>query len=176
MKTFTLVVTLVAGGVAQAASTQVGVIDFNKLFTETQRARVDRAELDRMMAARQKDVDARKAAIEEARATLASTKKNLDAMARAKKQAEIDAAAGELRKLFEDAQAQLVARERELSKKVLDDARAMAPEIARTHGLSIVLGAAEALLWAAPSVVQVDLTEEIARALDRKIAAPLLKP
>ena len=94
----------------------------------------------------------------------------MDAVAHSRREAELDAEAAALKKLFDDAQAMVNARERELSNRVVADARALAPELARVKGISLVLGAAEALLWAAPSVVQVDLTAEIARALDRRLA------
>jgi Skp family chaperone for outer membrane proteins len=150
---------------------KIGVVDFNKVFTETQTARVDRAELDQLMSKKQSEVDSRKVALERARAELATRASSMDAIARAKREAELDLEAASLKQLFTDAQALVQKRERELSGRVVADAKALAPEIAQAHGVTLVLGAAEALLWAAPTVEQVDLTTELARALDRRMAS-----
>jgi Skp family chaperone for outer membrane proteins len=153
-----------------APSTKVGVIHFDQLFNNTQTAKLDRAELDQLTAAKQTEVDQRKSQLARARAELASAAPRMDAVAHSRREAELDAEAAGLKKLFEDAQATVNARERELSNRVVADARQLAPELAREKGISVVLGAAEALLWSAPTVVQVDLTAEIARALDHRLA------
>ena len=70
---------------------------------------------------------------------------------------------------FTEAQDAVNKRERELADKVLTDAKIIAPEVAKQRGVALVLGAAEALLWTAPSVVRVDLTAEIGRELDRRL-------
>jgi Skp family chaperone for outer membrane proteins len=155
---------------ALAAPVKVGVIDFEKLFTETRTAQVDKAELDRLLSTRQKEVDLRKEVLKKARTELVAAAKTMDAVARARREAELDAELAALKKLFDDAQTEVNARERELSARVVTDAKLIAPELARQKGILLVLGAAEALFWTAPSVVQVDLTAEIARALDQRLA------
>ena len=155
---------------AFAAPVRVGVIDFDKLFTQTQTARFDRAELDTLLKQKQGEVDLRKTALATARQQLASAVRTLDGVARARREAELDAEAAAVKKLFEEAQDLVNRRERELSNKVLNDAKAIAPEVAKQKGLTLVLGAAEALFWSAPSVIQVDLTGEIGRELDRRLA------
>jgi Skp family chaperone for outer membrane proteins len=153
-----------------AAPVKVGVIDFEKLFTETKTARVDKAELDRLLTTKQTEVDLRKATLQKARAELVAAAKTMDAVARARREAELDAENAALKKLFEEAQTLVNARERELTNRVVSDAKLIAPELAKQKGILMVLGAAEALFWTAPSVVQVDLTAEIARALDQRLA------
>jgi Skp family chaperone for outer membrane proteins len=98
---------------------------------------------------------------------LAEARPKLDPVARAKREAAVDAEAAVLKQLYEDAQRAVQARERELSGRVIADAKNVAPGIARSRGIDVVLGAAEVLLWTAPSVVRVDLTGEVARALDQ---------
>jgi outer membrane protein len=151
-------------------TTRIGVIDFDKLFNETRTAHADRAELDALLTKKQDELDLRKEALKKARTELAAAVRTMDAVARARREAELDAEAAALKKLFEDAQTLVNARERELSKRVFDDARSLAPQLAQEKGLTLVLGAAEALFWTAPSVVKVDLTAELGRALDQKLA------
>src|SRR3989442_678881 len=99
------------------------------------------------------DIDLRKTALEHARRELAAAARTLDGIARARREAELDAEAAAVKKLFTDAQEAVNLRERELANKVLGDAKIIAPEVAKQRGLTLVLGAAEALLWTAPSVV-----------------------
>ncbi len=153
-----------------APSTRIGVIDFDKLFTDTRTARIDRAELDALLTKKQAEVDLRKEALKKARNELAAAARTMDGVARARREAELDAEQAALKKLFDDAQTLVSSRERELSKRVVDDARTIAPQLAQEKGLTLVLGAAEALFWSAPSVVKVDLTAEIGRVLDQKLA------
>jgi outer membrane protein len=152
---------------ALAAETRIGVVDFNKVYTDTQTAKLDRAELNKLMAEKQAAVDTEKAKVQRLQVELSAARPKLDDLARARREAEVDLEAAALRKLFEDAEKAVNSRERELSGRVIADAKKLAPTIATQHGLSLVLGAAEAILWAAPSVVQVDLTDEVAQALDR---------
>ena len=158
---------LLAATPALAHQTRVGVVDFAKIYNDTDTARRDRAELQKMIAAKQAEVDARRAKVSAMQADLERARPRLDPVDRARRENEVDAERGALKQLFEAAGKQVSARERELSGKVLADAKTLAPEVARQHGLDLVLGAAEALLWSAPSVVQVDLTDEVAHALDR---------
>jgi outer membrane protein len=158
---------LFAAAPALAHQTRVGVVDFNKIYTQTATAKRDRAELDKLMAAKQAEVDAKRAKVSRMQADLEQARPRLDAVDRARRENEVDAERGALKQLFEAANKQVSARERELSGRVLADAKTLAPEVARQHGLDLVLGAAEALLWSAPSVAQVDLTDEVAHALDR---------
>jgi Skp family chaperone for outer membrane proteins len=157
---------LAAPAPATAPAQKIGVVNFEKIFDETARSRADRGDLMKMLADRQAEVDAKKHALEAERAQLARDQTRMDPVARARREAQLDAEEGALRKLFESAQDAVQKHERALSRQVIDDARALAPEIGRAHGVTVILGAAEALLWAAPDVVQVDLTAEIARALD----------
>jgi Skp family chaperone for outer membrane proteins len=156
---------------AVAAPVRVGVVNFEKLFTETETARADRATLDSLLKQKQGDIDLRKSAIEHARQELASAARTLDGVARARREAELDADTAALKKLFTDAQDVVNRREKELADKVVADAKLIAPEVAKQRGVTLILGAAEALLWTAPSVVQVDLTAEIGRELDRRLTA-----
>jgi Skp family chaperone for outer membrane proteins len=160
----------VAAPAVAAPTVKVGVVDFTQLFTVTENAKQDRAELDRLMAAKQAEVDAQKTRLAAARAELASAK--LDPPVRARREAELDSQAAALRKMFDDAQALVQHRERELTHRVLDEAKVVMPELAKQKGVELVLGAAEALLWAAPAIVQVDLTAELAHALDQRRAHP----
>jgi outer membrane protein len=154
---------------AFAAPIKVGVVDFDKLFKQTETARVDKAELDSLLRKKQVEVDVRKSALETSRRELASAPRTLDGVVRARREAELDAEAASLKKLFQDAQAFVDERERELTQRMLADAKAIAPSVAQEKGITLVLGAAEALLWSAPSVIQIDLTGEIGRALDRRL-------
>ena len=154
--------------VALAAPIKLGIVDFDHVFSQTEASKVDRQELTKLMAQKQAEVDRGKAKLEADRAELAERAQKLDAVARQKREAELDLEQQALHKLFDEAQAAVQARERELSKRVVDDARALAPEIGREHGVDAILGAAEALLWTAPNVVKVDLTAEVSRALDVK--------
>jgi Skp family chaperone for outer membrane proteins len=166
-KAAALLVMLVASGTALATETRVGIVDFAKIYSDTETAKTDRAELDRMMADKQAAVDAEKTRVAKMQADLTATKATMNPAARAKREAELDVEAAALRKLFEEAEKAVNARERELSGRVISDARQLAPNIAKQHGLTLVLGATEAILFAAPSVVQVDLTGEVAQALDK---------
>jgi Skp family chaperone for outer membrane proteins len=166
MRTLTLLFLLPL--TASAAPVKIGVINFEKLFTETETAKIDRAELDSLMSKKQSEVDLRKNALVEARQKFASAK--LDGVARARREAELDAEAAAVKKLFDEAQVLVNQRERELSGRVVADAKSIAPDVAHKQGITLILGAAEALLWSAPSVVQVDLTGEIGRELDRRLA------
>lgn len=152
---------------ALANTTRVGVVDFAKIYTDTETAKRDRAELERLMKQKQAEVDAKKTELAALQADLEQARPKLDVVTRAKREAQVDAETGALKQLFETAEKTVAARERELSGRVLTDAKTLAPTIAKQHGLDLVLGAAEALLWTAPSVVQVDLTTEVAQALDR---------
>jgi outer membrane protein len=152
---------------AAQAETKVGVVDFAKIYTDTDTAKKDRAELDQMMRQRQASVDAAKAKVNKMQSDLQAAKPKLSPGDLAKREAELDLESAALRKLFEEAEKAVNERERELSGKVIADAKQLAPGIAREHGVSLVLGAAEAILFAAPSVVQVDLTGEVAQAIDR---------
>jgi Skp family chaperone for outer membrane proteins len=166
-KAAALLVMLVASGTALATETRIGVVDFAKIYTDTQTAKKDRAELDKLMADKQAAVDAEKGRVARAQAELATAGATMNPAARAKREAELDLQAAALRKLFEEAEKAVNARERELSGRVITDAKQLAPGIAKQHGLALVLGASEAILFAAPSVVQVDLTGEVAQALDK---------
>lgn len=152
---------------ALAHPARVGVVDFAKIYTDTETARADRADLERLMKQKQAEVDARKTRLAALQADLDKARPHLDTVTRAKREAEVDAEAGALKQLFQAAEQAVAARERELSGRVLANAKTIAPVVAKQHGLDLVLGASEALLWAAPSVVQVDLTGEVAQALDR---------
>jgi outer membrane protein len=157
------------------AATRVGVVDFEKLFSSTERARADRAELDKLMAEKQSLVDARKHKLDAASADLEHASATMDPVARAKREAELDVERAALRKQFEAAQTEVQTRERTLSRLVVEEAKRLMPELARARGLEVVLGAVEALMWSAPDVVQVDLTQEIARALDEHRAPPRMR-
>jgi outer membrane protein len=152
---------------AFAKDVRVGVVDFNKIYTETETSKRDRAELDRLVAQRQAEVDRERQKVAGLQAELEKAKPTMDPVARAKQEASVDVEVAALKKLFEEAERAVNARERELSGRVVADAKELAPEIAKSHGLDLVLGATEALLWSAPSVVQVDLTGEVAHALDK---------
>jgi outer membrane protein len=168
---------LLVAAPALAAETRVGVVDFAKIYSDTETARRDRAELDQLMADKQAAVDAAKAKVARLQSDLAAAKPTLDPPTRARREAEVDVEAAALRKLFEEAEQAVSARERELSGRVISDAKQVAPAIAKEHGLALVLGASEAILWAAPSLVQVDLTGEVAQALDRlRPPPPSLSP
>ena len=69
---------------AFASPIKVGVIDFDKLFTQTRTAQVDKAELDSLLHKKQGEVDLRKTALETARRELASAVRTLDGVARAR--------------------------------------------------------------------------------------------
>jgi Skp family chaperone for outer membrane proteins len=180
LKSTSLLVMLVAAAPALATETRIGVVDFTKIYADTQTARRDRAELDKLVADKQAAVDAEKIKVARLQSELQSAGPKLDDSARARREAEVDLESAALRKLFAEAEQAVTARESELSGKVIADARQLAPAIAKQHGLALVLGAGEALLWAAPSVVQVDLTGEVAQALDRlrpqKSSSVLLRP
>lgn len=152
---------------AAQAETKVGVVDFAKIYNDTATAKQDRAELDQMMRQRQASVDSAKAKVNKMQADLQAAKPKLSPGDVVKREAELDLESAALRKLFEEAEKAVNERERELSGKVIADAKQLAPGIAKEHGVSLVLGAAEAILFAAPSVVQVDLTGEVAQAIDR---------
>jgi Skp family chaperone for outer membrane proteins len=166
-KAAALLVLLVASGTALATETRIGVVDFAKIYTDTETAKKDRAELDKLMSDKQAAVDAEKVRVARAQAELAASGAALNPAARARREAELDLQSAALRKLFEEAEKAVNARERELSGRVITDAKQLAPGIAKQHGLALVLGATEAILFAAPSVVQVDLTGEVAQALDK---------
>jgi Skp family chaperone for outer membrane proteins len=119
------------------------------------------------MLQQQAAVDAEKAKVTRLQTELAANRAKLSPGDLAKREAEVDLESAALRKLFADAEKAVNARERELSGKVIADAKQIAPEIAKQHNVTMVLGAAEAILFAAPSVVQVDLTGEVAQALDK---------
>lgn len=157
-----------AKGAAEAkGNIKVAVVDFAKIYSDTATAKQDRAELDQMMRQRQASVDTEKAKVAKMSSELAASRAKLSPGDLAKREAELDLEQAALRKLFEEAEKAVAARERELSGKVIADAKQLAPDIAKQHGVSMVLGAAEAILYAAPSIVQVDLTGEVAQALDR---------
>jgi Skp family chaperone for outer membrane proteins len=166
-KAAALLVMLVASVPALAAETRIGVVDFAKIYSTSETSRKDRAELDKLMADKQAAVDAEKARVARMQSELESARPKLDPSARARREAEVDVQAAALRKLFEEAEKAVTSRERELSGRVITDAKQLAPGIAKQHGLALVLGATEAILFAAPSVVQVDLTGEVAQALDK---------
>ncbi len=170
-KALILLFALVTPVAALAAPVKVGVVHFEKIFDETEASKVDRGELTKLMADKQAQVDQKKVELDRARGQLEAQSAKMDPVARAKREAELDVQASELKKLFEAAQAAVQNRERELSNQVILDAKSLAPEIARARGLQMVLAAAEVLLWTAPEVVQVDLTAEIAHALDAKRGA-----
>src|SRR5207302_849268 len=108
--------------------------------------------------------------LERARKELVAAARTLDGVARARREAELDAEAAAVKKLFAEAQELVNRRERELADQVVSNAKTVAPEVAKQKGITLVLGAAEALFWSAPSVVQVDLTAEIGREVDRRLA------
>jgi Skp family chaperone for outer membrane proteins len=164
---WSLLVLVAVTGIARAGETRVGVVDFAKIYTETATAKKDRAELDLMMKQKQAAVDAEKAKVARLQSELQTTRNKLSPGDVAKREAEVDVESAALRKLFEEAEKAVNDRERELSGRVISDAKQLAPDIAKQHNLSLVLGATEAILWAAPSVVQVDLTGEVAQAIDR---------
>jgi Skp family chaperone for outer membrane proteins len=166
-KAAALLVMLVASGTALATETRIGVVDFAKIYSDTETAKKDRAELDKLMADKQAAVDASKAKLSKMQTELSASSAAMNPAARAKREAELDVESAALRKLFDEAEKAVNARERELSGRVITDAKQLAPGIAKQHGLSLVLGATEAILFAAPSVVQVDLTGEVAQALDK---------
>jgi Skp family chaperone for outer membrane proteins len=162
-----LFVLLAAASPALAGETRVGVVDFAKIYTETATAKKDRAELDDMLKKQQAAVDAEKVKVARLQTELQSNRSKLNPADLAKREAEVDLEAAALRKMFDEAEKAVNARERELSGRVLADAKTLAPDIAKQHNVSLVLGAAEAILFAAPSIVQVDLTGEVAQAIDR---------
>ncbi len=166
LKAVPLLALLVAAP-ALAHTTRVGIIDFAKIYSDTDTAKHDRAELEKLMRDKQVEVDARKAKVAALQADLEKAKPKLDTVTRAKREAEVDAEIGALKQMFEAAQKSVAARERELSGRVVADAKNLAPTVAKKHGVDLILGAAEALLWSAPAVVQVDLTGEVAQALDQ---------
>jgi outer membrane protein len=152
---------------ALAKDLRVGVVDFQKIYTETETSKRDRDELNGMVAKKQVEIDSKKREVAAMQADLEKGKAKLDPVDRAKREAALDVEVAALKKLFQDAEQSVAMHERELSGRVVADAKGVAPDIAKSHGLDMVLGAAEALLWTAPSVVQVDLTGEVARALDK---------
>jgi Skp family chaperone for outer membrane proteins len=119
------------------------------------------------VADKQVEVDAKRKQVATLQAELEKGRPTMDPVVRAKREAAADVEVAALKKLFEEAEKAVAMRERELSGRVIADAKQMAPVIAKNRGLDLVLGATEALLWSAPSVVQVDLTGEVAQALDK---------
>lgn len=167
MPKFASLLLLLVAAPAFAGETRVGVIDFNKIYTDTATAKQDRAELDQMLHKQQQAVDAERAKVARMQTELTANRDKLNPGDRARREAEVDLESAALRKLFDEAEKAVNARERELSGRVLADAKTLAPEVAKQHNLSLVLAATEAILFAAPSVVQVDLTGEVAQAIDR---------
>src|SRR5579871_1214909 len=125
-KLFAACLLLLAPSLALAAPLKIGVVDFEHVFSGTEASKIDRQELAQLMAEKQKIVDVEKAKVERDRADLALRAQSMDPLARQKREAEIDLEQEALHKLFEQAQQAVQARERELSKRVIDDARAIA--------------------------------------------------
>ena len=161
----TMLVLLAAAG-AEAAATRIVYVDVQKVLVRSVAGLAAREQLEREKAAMQKDVDNRRVEVDKLREELEKKGLVLTADAKREKEETLQRKIRDLRRLSEDLQKELQAKEQQLTQRILQDLTGLIEKIGKDKGLLMVLERRSAgVIYGDP---EADITDEIIRAFDQE--------
>ena len=160
-----MLVLLAAAGV-EAAATRIVYVDVQKVLVRSVAGLAAREQLEREKVAMQKDVDNRRVEVEKLREELEKKGLVLTADAKREKEETLQRKIRDLRRLSEDLQKELQAKEQQLTQRILQDLTGLIEKIGKDKGLLMVLERRSAgVIYGDP---EADITDEIIRAFDQE--------
>jgi outer membrane protein len=161
----TMLVLLAAAG-AEAAATRIVYVDVQKVLVRSVAGLAAREQLEREKGAMQKDVDNRRVEVDKLREELEKKGLVLTADAKREKEETLQRKIRDLRRLSEDLQKELQAKEQQLTQRILQDLTGLIEKIGKDKGLLMVLERRSAgVIYGDP---EADITDEIIRAFDQE--------
>jgi outer membrane protein len=161
----TMLVLLAAAG-ADAAATRIVYVDVQKVLVRSVAGLAAREQLEREKGAMQKDVDNRRVEVDKLREELEKKGLVLTADAKREKEETLQRKIRDLRRLSEDLQKELQAKEQQLTQRILQDLTGLIEKIGKDKGLLMVLERRSAgVIYGDP---EADITDEIIRAFDQE--------
>lgn len=166
---------ILAGGVsfpigaalAQNAA-RVGYVDVDAVLTRSVAGVALRDQLQKEMAAMQKDMDGKIAEVQKLRDEMEKKGALLSAEARKEKQETLERKVRDLQRLKDDYERDLTKKEQELGRRILIDISAVVERVGKQKGyLIIVEKRSAAVIYGSP---EADLTDEIIKAYDQDAA------
>jgi outer membrane protein len=151
---------------AEAAATRIVYVDVQKVLVRSVAGLAAREQLEREKAAMQKDVDNRRVEVDKLREELEKKGLVLTADAKREKEETLQRKIRDLRRLSEDLQKELQAKEQQLTQRILQDLTGLIEKIGKDRGLLMVLERRSAgVIYGDP---EADITDEIIRAFDQE--------
>lgn len=149
-----------------AQAIKVGFVDLQQALQTVEAGKAAKAQLEKEMAKKREQLEKTQAALQKETTEFENRAEVMSASARATKQAELQKKIAEFQKSFGESQMDLQKRERELTKPIIDELRAIVEGIGKTQSFELVLEKNEgAVLYALNGT---DLTKEVIENFNKK--------
>lgn len=146
------------------AADKVGIVNMQKALTESKKGKAAKAALEKEVEEKRKKVEADRAEIQKASEEFQKKSAVMSEKARTQKGTELQTKIAAFQELMQKSQAEVQAREAELTKPIIDGIKAVIPDIAKKNKVELAFEEnTSGLLFTAEKV---DLTDEVIKAYD----------
>lgn len=177
IRTSILVALCLSAASARAEEVKIGVVDLRRAVAETEEGRRVTAELKKLFAAKQKELDEQQEALKKAVEDLEKKRSLMSADAVRQKEAELQGKAQTMRQMYERNQEELGRKQGDALKGLIERVQRIVDTIAAAEAFTVVLDRSQpgGVVYARPHI---DITNEVIRRFNAgaKPAKPAAPP
>ncbi len=151
--------------VAQAATTNIAVVDMQKAIQGTAEGKKAKSELEGEFEKKKKELQKREGDLKKMGEDLEKKKSVLSEEALGKKQAEFQEEMMKYREVMGKSQVEIQKKERDLTAPILEKMRKVIEKVAKEKGFNLVLENSGAILFAEKTN---DITDDVVKAFEKK--------
>lgn len=156
---------ILAGGAFAQNVGRVGYVDLQRVLIRSAAGVAARDQLQKDMAAMQKDMDGKVADAQKLREELEKKGALLSVAARKEKQETLERKLRDLQRLRDDYQRELAKKEQELGNRMLNELGGLVERLGKQKGFLLILERRAGVIYGSP---EADLTDEIIKAFDQE--------